>query len=91
MTPSKKLHNQWMLLMSGLKKCAEDSGDFNVNIINNSIINIDTNWKIETHFINNKYLEVNVFKNKEVYLQCRHVKEYNSTINIVLNFIKLNR
>lgn len=92
MNPKPELIEQWQKLMSGIKQFAIESKTFSeVKVLKDMTIVINKDWKIKTYFINNKFLQVHVYYKKEGHLEVRHMKAYNATINIVLNYINLNQ
>jgi hypothetical protein len=83
------LIDDWQMLMSGIKQAAQKDHKFQVKVQPDKRIVINK-YKVICHFINNKYVEAKVSYNDDDYLTVRHVKSYQNTINIILNFIYLN-
>ncbi|GGB82789.1 hypothetical protein GCM10007424_23530 [Flavobacterium suaedae] len=85
-----ELITDWETIMSGIKQTASKVPGWKVKVLKDKHIVINKDWKVICHFINNQFVEAVVSYQDEDYLTVRHVKLYTVTINIVLNYIKMN-
>lgn len=87
---SDQLINDWQMLMSGFKHVAAQVSSWKVKVTPKKHIEINKDWDIICHFINHEYIEVILsFKQEEV-MTLKHIKDYQTTIITVLEFIERN-
>lgn len=86
---SDELEKEWNQLMIGLTKCFR-AQKWNVKVDSAMNIIVNEHWSVITHYINGKFLRVQVSFKGEECLEVRHLTKLDYTAFIVVNFISLN-